>query len=1290
MLPAEGSVADRVTLYENQQEIARKRAMLAAAPQYTAAPTVAQVLQGASMPPPPYTPAPYAPPQPAGGSFLDRFGGGVRDVLGGTGSLIRNIGSFDLPEGLKAQPVYEHVEQAIRDVNAGNQYLLGQTYVGEGGESFPARLRKVAFPTRQTIEEERAAYEQQVSPINRMAGEALVHPLTYGLGAEAFTELLNPEFGAVSRGARAVQGAGQRAQQATATYEAAKVGNKYVAPLPDFAATVESVRATENPIVRGVVGRTGINPSTLATDPVDRGLIGHFRQRLMGDELANVSVTGSLDRFAQPVTGREVFDVNAVGEITNLRAKAGQSIAWNDVFSHPADYTLSAVQRDYIRTYQQVVVETEAQRVAAGLKPRPTLVDEGVYVPRQVQTIRGIELRKPSRPEFERVYEEAQEGIANGVQYDNPRSTLLLHVRTAYREIAADELSQYMEAFSITPKQLIPADVVQRMADANLKKLSAQAELRGLQRQRLRTQVGGTYKGTERVAQETLIAARRSQRAAVGTAIVDARVKVASATKDYNIARGAYTKRLAEARNAEVAKGTLFGMSEADEIPIRLWRNRFFPREQAEKLGENLGTYFQTPQAGNVLSRAFELTGNEIRLSAASGDLAMPFIHGLPLLGRNPVAWARMTLTHYTVGWADPTVYGRFASNHLVTLQEMAQHGVPVGDIEFLTAAKPGGGMAVLKPLEAIPGGQTARAGVRAIGRQTIGRLQADFAGGLMQARTYLWESIKPGWSGTLDELGAYVRNMTGGLETKALGVGPAQRGFESFWGAFSPKLLRSTVALGYDAMRFFVNPTDPRARESARSVAQLLAGMYGAYFLTGKAMGRSNDEILTGMNPLSGKKYLSYKIGNDWIGVGGQARALIQLFAKGVTNPKSLLDMSLRDNPLIAAYFARAAPGLTLGQSVTSAVTGGKVNLGGYNEPTSMLSLLGHIPISALPFVAQGVIEGQGPLANFANLIGWRTSVSTPTEKKDEAFSNFVSPETGKPTGMTYNEGTKADKDAFDAANPEFKEAQQLRTEAEYNRMDKATIVSKLMTDAKKDFDAALAIVPSLPSGIAQKEAYQQAHDDYQAQLSRIRRSNPDVFAEWEKEPPKTDREKVYRNYTDLFGKYEDPNTGQVPAEKKDVMFTELDTYMAGLNDTQAAQLLADMGGRDTPWLKQYRADTRTFIPYWHVADQVWVEMQKALPELGNYATFDDFQEVLIQEAVKQGIPRELVLAMGVLDKIPYVSTYHSVTNDVRNAMVQAQPQLGAIGLKYGWIPSVRKATLPGVADTMFATPTP
>jgi len=1274
-------------------------------------------------------------------------------IMGGVGptaKILTQMAGGQLALGAVGQPFGEKAEQILGTVGA-----VGAPFV-------PAAWRRLA-PLAQLA---RPAMEAKVAELYPPLREAAV-------GGEA------GKWGPFGKKA------------------AAAGAPRYVAPLPDFTETVAGVKTSENPIVRGVVGRTGVNPAVRATDPVEKGIVGSTRQRLAADDLANVSVTGSLDRFAQPVTGAEPFRV-VDGEIRNLTVKPGQSVAWNDVFSHPGGYSLTPAQQEYVQTYQQVVNQTEAMRVSAGLKPRPTLADGGVYIPRQVKSIGGIELRRPSNPAFERPYEEAQQGIANGVVYDNPRSTLLLHVRNAYREVADAQFAQYMEPFGIVPKELIPEPVLQQMSDATLNRMAAERDLRATQRQMTWWRAGQKWRTQLAKATSEVKAGREPDLAAVNERVTLAQQDVSrlenrvqfyggrasvsgalardekrltflqqwlkdtqfhlgefrdaqtvtnrtaklrvierdmatwggrtqevaaardaavtfrdEAMTEYNRVKGIYSKAFAKARSAEIAKGSLFGMSEADNIPIRMWRNKFFPLETANKAIEQMGGYGQAPRGGNIASKLFELTGNEIRLSAASGDLAMPFLHGLPLAGRNPVAWAKMAFTHYFIGWVDPAFYGRFANNHLETLQAMAQHGVPVGDIEFLTAAKPGGGMAVLKPLEAVPGGSAVRTGVRAVGRQTIGRLQSDFAGGLMMARTYLWESIKPSWTGTLDELGAYVRNMTGALETKALGVGPAQRGFESFWGAFSPKLLRSTMALGYDAARFLVNPTDPRARESARSVAQLLGGMYGIYFLAGKAMGRSKDEILTGMNPLSGKRYLSYKVGNDWIGLGGQARALIQLLARGTTDPKSLLELSLRDNPILSFYNYRGAPGKTLSEALASGLTGGKITLGGYNEPTSPLSLLGHIPLSALPFVVQGVIEGQGPAANLANLLGGRTSVGTITDQKNtEAQKMFGQDAVSRRmfganySGLTATQKTQVDaaqpasdyaslspdqKDQLNTSHPEWEKAQTQQTEQQYSTVDQATVVSKLMNDAKADFKAGMEQVPLQPDGPSQVAMYHSAQENYIAGMNRIERSNPKVFAEWEKNQPKTARQAVYKGYIDIFGQFSDPVTGLLPDDKKDAMFQAIDAYSAGLTDKQAADLAADIGAGDSPWLDKYHADSKTFKPYWDAEDQLWTAFQGSVKGLEAYPTYNDFYDSLVAQAVAGGMTREFVVASNMLDSFPIVKMFTSLRADYHDAQLAQNPEMARIGLHYGWISNIRKGTLPVVAGSLMGgTETP
>ncbi len=122
--------------------------------------------------------------------------------------------------------------------------------------------------------------------------------------------------------------------------------------------------------------------------------------------------------------------------------------------------------------------------------------------------------------------------------------------------------------------------------------------------------------------------------------------------------------------------------------------------------------------------------------------------------------------------------------------------------------------------------GTVARRGAQASVNQTLGRFQASYSMMLAMNRALLWEAMSPWWTqskragNSLDELGAYIRNMTGGLDTKALGVSTSQRNIEGAWLAFSPKLLRSTIALIWDAMNYV--PAEGRRIITSQSVEEL------------------------------------------------------------------------------------------------------------------------------------------------------------------------------------------------------------------------------------------------------------------------------------------------------------------------------------------------------------------------------------------------------------------------------------------------------------------------------------
>lgn len=419
------------------------------------------------------------------------------------------------------------------------------------------------------------------------------------------------------------------------------------------------------------------------------------------------------------------------------------------------------------------------------------------------------------------------------------------------------------------------------------------------------------------------------------------------------------------ARATEGAPGELFGRE--GQIPIALWRNRFFPKEQADFLKQII----DPSDTQGWVSSVFGKFGNYVRFLSASLDFAAPFIHGLPLLGNDPRRWAQATWRHYNA-FFDPSVRAKYMADNLEDFQEMAKHGIPVNEHEFFKAIQEGGGISASR----VPGAGA----VRAATRQTFGRGQAAFDTFAAVARHQLWVGLKDAIPDAV-ERATLIRNMTGGQVTSALGVKAGQQGFESTFLAFSPALLRSTASLFVKAAQ----PNTPAGRQALRSLLTLASGVTATYIAIGKANGKSDAEIRQGLDPTQGKKFLSYKVGEDWVGLGGQVRAMVQLaagvgsaVAPGGKPIESLISNDVQDNPLTQAYLSRGAVGTNLLGVGVEGISGGNLNTSPYENPNNIQEAAGLVGQSALPFSLQGAIEGQAPTTVAAGFLGMRTSRET------------------------------------------------------------------------------------------------------------------------------------------------------------------------------------------------------------------------------------------------------------------------------------------------------------------------
>ena len=799
-------------------------------------------------------------------------------------------------------------------------------------------------------------------------------------------------------------------------------GGKFVNPLRHIRDVIPEIKEVSNRVLRALSEKSPfqVNPSALRGSQAHKIATAVERLKIDVDQSSDLVVSAALDVHAAKLRGMaEILPIDKDG----FFGDTGKM--WHDVFSNyknPA-YKLTKEQTDYVEDFLRVIDEVEEMRVAAGLEPLAQVRKrDQFYIPRSVEEVRNLEVGA-TKPKLRRMYQEATEGFEQGVQYVNdPRATLLTHVRAAYKEVLESQLDEMIEPISIK----IDMDILKHIPAGRAvlkrfqKALDARDEAKKAVKEK-RYSAEGKRKINQAAARIAAIEKRRRdlqrgyakgapelRRTPEGQRLRDAareplerelesakalRKKLIAAENDklgavrkkadntLKKARAARTAKVEEIKVRKRVPGKLFGPDQPKEVRIREWKNRFFKEEDYLDLERGLERAM-VPGAPtkelNKFWRGFQTVGNTIRFLAAVGDSGMPLIHGLPLLARNPAGWARMAY-HHTNAFFDPAVQAKLIRDNLAEYQWLARNGVPIGDPEFFAALAPGQGLsleAITRQLARVTGDDRARGArllLQGTGKQVFGRFQAAYNTGLGWSRVELLKAVRGGWKGTDAELAQYIRNMTGGLDSRALGVGPTQRSIEGMFLAFSPRLLRSTTALMIDAAR----PWTPQGREALISLGRLAGGVLTLYTLSGialgNAQGKTMEEIrkdtLEGMNPLSGRRFLSHNINGDWIGVGGQIRALTQFMASmystlapdvlpGGEQPlKSVMSANMYENPFMRFYASRGAPGVSMVAGALEATTG--VDALPFDQIDGPIDLGKHLVTSALPFTLQSALDG-------------------------------------------------------------------------------------------------------------------------------------------------------------------------------------------------------------------------------------------------------------------------------------------------------------------------------------------
>lgn len=394
--------------------------------------------------------------------------------------------------------------------------------------------------------------------------------------------------------------------------------------------------------------------------------------------------------------------------------------------------------------------------------------------------------------------------------------------------------------------------------------------------------------------------------------------------------------------------GEGFGLNLAPWRSNPAFRNQLFPKEVVE-LGEPA-----FKDAGNKWLQTMSTTSGVGRTLIAAMDFSAPFIQGLAVLGRNPVAWAKGVIRQFDF-FANPEHLYRY-------MAEPSTLALRAERIAF------GGSSQTFEYMEAVPTLQKAL-GKKLVG-STYGRAEAAYTGFGEIARNEMWKALRNKAvraDGTLDEAVARevartIDRMTGVMSTEALGLSRSQRQFENAFLFFAPRYTRASLAYVGDIFKGGISGAEARKSLSAL-MASGTAMYYGACKVTGQ---QPNLDI-------NSSQFMTLKVGNQHIGIGGAfygiARMMANVVGTAANSPADFKSLSVHDNPFLKFMYQRSAP-------LTGTITNIIENENFIGEPFESPADWGRYALEKItPIALQDVIRGQAEgVSTAAQVFGART----------------------------------------------------------------------------------------------------------------------------------------------------------------------------------------------------------------------------------------------------------------------------------------------------------------------------
>lgn len=1000
------------------------------------------------------------------------------------------------------------------------------------------------------------------------------------------------------------------------------------------------------PILRSLI--TPMNPQAVLTEPMTRPLAalnGWVDWAAACDRMNLARIyaaprSGGMSQLLRQ--GTSVVELTSAGRASQAWwNEGGKTLAsWNDILTYGSTYyKLSAVDTKFVGLVQQTLREYGADLKRYGIDIRELLYADGQgWIGRGAQAGKnGIEALQREysggrmvggKGSFtkSRIYETQGEAVKAGVDINKDALDVIATTLTGMRRMQFDaQLTEVAQRFGaklsdIVSPVLKEAPVIakayrtwdKRIADyitAQMKDLTVTRSFRQLRPvagqvpdtwysetagkvqdivKRFRAEIRGQGDPWKKVSISKIA---KPYKAELKELLGSAKLRQQNSMATYFQAKRELEADVMKIRSSLIAgptervKPEYFGRFPEDSFAIGTidssrWpklTGRLFPDDIVHRLDRVMN------DQGNTVSAAIQKFNDVPRTLGTGADMNFPFIQGMPLLFRSPSAWGKAfsktleTVSKPEMGMkymlsesrAHPEEFGAY----LKWVRQM-------GEQEFFQSARPGG--FVYK----IPG----------LGKG-YARLAQSFDSMLDIGRWEYWKGIyaKAKTDGDFESLGAVTRDLLGTTSTRGLGVSLTQRQIEGGILLFAPRYTRSAFGL----LGWAMNPGVAGA-EARRSIIQLMTGgtlLFTATWKALDALGIDQGKLSDRLNPLN-SGFMSLRIGDNWLGMGGIFRSMIRSVAwsmdAAINDPSRFYDpRRVLDNPVFEFFRSRTSP---VSGRLVDIISGedfiGRPTRSDWDDIANLIRR------SVTPFGFETILDAKGPMLPRMGAIvgefflGRSTPVSVGQLRDEETYkwaqetgATVHDVNTGKERPPeTYRELTDDQRVLFDKANPRY--TQDVQDNAKSNARAWAEM-DAVSAETERQLTSLETVYNDSNSPHYQDGAWYRSMRGTVFQNARILRErffeqNPAV-----ERAPTTKEQKWVTDYNETVIKASvDESVGEVDW----LLQEQLDRVWRRENGTEASAVVdreyaASMNRLDA----QFRGDRLILQPFFDFEDSMW-----------------------------------------------------------------------------------------------------